>query len=433
MSTGRFVVLGLAQVRSAWFAEVGRWATSAVLPLEFVKAMSAEEVRVRLRSGRGHSALLVDDTLTGLDRDLVEVAREAGCAVVVVDSGRGAARAAQVGAAAVLPSTFERDDLLGVLGQVAAPIERLGPVAPADASPDERSGYRGRLVAVTGPGGTGASTVAMGIAQGLAGDARYRDVTCLADVALHAQQALLHGSADVVPGLQELAEAHRSGPLSTEAIRTLTWRLPDRGYHLLLGLRRHRDWTAVRPRAYAASLDGLRRAFRLVVADVDPDLEGDDATGSVDVEERNAIARTTCAAADLVVVVGRPGVAGLHGLLRVVTDLLHHGVAGEAILPVCNRAPRSPAARAEVTTAFGDLLLRSGSGATVPAPLHLGERRRLDAAVRDGVGLPGPWVQPLASAVAAVLERRPDSAPKPEADDLVPVRPGSLGSWTDQG
>ena len=54
---------------------------------------------------------------------------------------------------------------------------------------------------------------------------------------------------------------------------------PTGGYHLLLGLRRHRDWTAVRPHAFAAGLDGLRRAFRVVVADVDADLEGERTTG----------------------------------------------------------------------------------------------------------------------------------------------------------
>ncbi|MEQ1786458.1 MAG: hypothetical protein ABL966_05350, partial [Acidimicrobiales bacterium] len=85
MAAERFVVLGVAQVRSAWFREVARWATSAMLPVEFVKAMSVEEVRVRLRSGRGYSALLVDDSLSGLDRDLVDLAREAGCSVIVVD------------------------------------------------------------------------------------------------------------------------------------------------------------------------------------------------------------------------------------------------------------------------------------------------------------------------------------------------------------
>ena len=68
-----------SQVRSEWFREVGRWATSAVVADRVHQGLSVEEVRVRLRSGHGHSALLVDDGLVGLDRDLVELASDAGC------------------------------------------------------------------------------------------------------------------------------------------------------------------------------------------------------------------------------------------------------------------------------------------------------------------------------------------------------------------
>ena len=96
-----------------------------------------------------------------------------------------------------------------------------------------------------GTGGTGRSTVAAAVAQGLASDPRNLDLVCLADLALHAEQAMLHGAADVVPGLLELVEAHRSGAPSIDEVRSLTWHVAERDYHLLLGLRRHRDWTAV--------------------------------------------------------------------------------------------------------------------------------------------------------------------------------------------
>lgn len=431
MAGSRFVVLGLAQARSTWFDEVARWATSAALPVEFVKAMSSEEVRVRIRSGRGHSALLVDASLAGLDRDLVEGAQAAGCAVIVVLDGRTVDRHQQLGAAAALPADFQRDDLLSVLGQVAAPIERLGAPATTEPGPPPEQGYRGRLVAVTGSGGTGRSTVAMAVAQGLATDPRLTEVTCLADLALHADQALLHRADDVVPGLLELVDAHRAGVPSAEAVRSLTWRVPDRGYRLLLGLRRHRDWTAVRPRAFAAALDGLRRSFRLVVADVDRDVEGEASTGSVDVEERNTVARTTLAAADVVVAVGRPGLTGLQGLLRATRSLQEHGVPPAAILPVCNRAPRSPRARAEISAAFGALSVADGPEPRVASPLHLPDRRHLEEACRDGVPLPASWGQPVVRAVEALLDQRSAASP-PASGDLEPVSPGSLGRWTEQ-
>ena len=430
MAAERFVVVGVAQVRSPWFRDVARWSTSAMLPIEFVKAMSTEEVRVRLRSGRGYSALLIDDALPGVDRDLVDLAREGGCAVVVVDSGRVTRQWSELGASARLPATFTPDDLLQVLRQVATPINHsAGTTAEATPSPREATGgFRGRLVAVTGTSGVGRSTVAAALAQGLARDPRHTDMVCLADLALHGEHAMLHGSPDVVPGLLELVDGHRAGSPSIDDVRRLTWHVPARGYHLLLGLRRHRDWTAVRPRAFGAALDGLRRAFRIVVADVDADLEGEQLTGSVDVEERNAIARTTISSADLVVVIGQPGMKGLHSHLRVTRDLLAHGVPAERLLPVINRSPKGPRARAELTAAYGTLLAESAIG--VPNPLHAPERHHLDDLFRDGARFPDSWLAPVASSVQAILDREPEPE-APATALLEPVRPGSLGSWAD--
>lgn len=428
MSAERFVLLGLAPARSTWFREVSRWSNSAALPIEFLKTMSIEELRVRLRSGRGFSALLIDGTVAGLDRDLVELAREVGCAVIVVDGGRRAIAWTDLGASAVLPVDLTQDDLLQVLGQVATPIVRRLE-APSPATDGGATGFRGHLVAVTGAGGAGRSTVAMAVAQGLAADPRHAGLVCLADLALHADQAMLHGAEDVVPGVVELIEAHRGGTPTLDAVRALTWAVDRRGYHLLLGLRRHRDWTAVRPRAFDAALDGLRRSFRIVVADVDDDLEGERDTGSLDVEDRNLMARTVTGAADLVVVVGLPGLHGLHAMLRVTRALLDHGVSGGRILPVVNRAPRGPRARAELTRAFGDLVGAGDELDPVPSSIYLAERRHLDELLRDGGRLPDGWLAPVCGPVRALLER--DVAP-PELhhDEPVAVAPGSLGSWT---
>lgn len=433
MAAERFVLLGLAQVRSAWFREVSRWATSASLPIEFFKTMSVEEVRVRLASGRAYSALLIDDSIAGFDRDLVDMALEVGCAVVVVDSGRGAVSWADLGASAIVPTGFGRGDLLQVLTQVATPIARTSGTAP-DAPVRSTSGYRGQLVAVTGSGGAGRSTVAMAVAQGLAADPRHAELVCLADLALHADQAMLHDARDVVPGIIELVEAHRGGTPTIDAVRSLTWRVDARGYHLLLGLRRHRDWTSIRPRAFEAALDGLRRGFRVVVADVDEDLEGERSTGSIDVEERNTMARVVAEAADVVVVVGAAGLHGLHGLLRATRGLLEHGVSGARILPVLNRSPRSPRARAELTRAFGELLTAGTGDRGVPSPIHLTERRHLDELLRDGSRLPDPWLAAVCGPALSLLERY-EEVPSAAlaAQDPVAVIPGSLGSWTEQG
>jgi hypothetical protein len=431
MASERYVVLGVAQVRSPWFREVTRWASSAMLPVEFVKAMSVEEVRVSLRSGRGFSALLVDDSLAGLDRDLVELARESGCAVIVVESGRARRAWPELGASAVLPSAFGREELLQTLAQVATAIARSTATTAVRAEEPTSDGYRGQLVAVTGSGGAGRSTVAAAIAQGLTGDPRNLDLVCLADLALRAEQAMLHGAADVVPGVVELVEAHRAGAPSADEVRRLTWLVTDRGYHLLLGLRRHRDWTTIRPRAFAAGLDGLRRAFRVVVADIDADLEGERATGSIDVEERNTMARVATLAADVVVVVGLPGMKGLHTFLGCIRDLLGHGVPATQLLPVVNRAPKGPRVRAELTAAFAELLGGQDDEPGVPGPLFLGERRRLDDVLRDGARLPDAWLAPIAGSVRSVLDLTQGNA-APRHARLEPVAPGSLGAWTEE-
>jgi hypothetical protein len=435
MTAERYVLLGLAQVRSPWFRDLSRWATAASLPVEFFKTMSVEEVRVRLRAGRAYSALLIDDSIAGVDRDLVDLALEVGCAVVLVDSGRVGTSWSDLGASASLPLDFGPAELLQVLAQVATPMARRGDTT-LDAMPDASSlaGYRGRLVAVTGPGGAGRSTVAMALAQGLAADPRHAELVCLADLALHADQAMLHDALDVVPGVVELVEAHRGGTPTVEAVRALTWRVEARGYHLLLGLRRHRDWTAIRPRAFEAAIDSLRRGFRVVVADVDDDVEGERSTGSLDVEERNGMARVVTAAADLVVVVGAPGLHGLHGLLRVTRDLLDHGVSGHRLLPVLNRAPRSPRARAELARAFGELLTAGTSDHGVPSPVHLTDRRHLDELLRDGARLHDPWLAPVCTPVMALLDSFPDNDVEERRLGGLPVAvaPGSLGAWTDQ-
>lgn len=434
MATDRYVVLGLAGVRARWFGDVARWSTTATLPVDFVKVVSAEEARARLRAGRPFSALLVDGGLAGLDRDLVEVAAEHRCAVVAAEDGRSGRPWRELGVHAVLPAGFGPDELLDALKAVASPIARgedlAAPTRPAvepDATP-----WRGRLIAVTGAGGVGRSTLAMALASGLAADPRDRGLVLLADLALHAHQALLHDVGDVVPGVLELVEASRGAALPVDEVRSLCFSLPDRGYDLLLGLRRHRDWTALRPRATEAALDGLGAAYRHVVADVDADVEGDEQCGSTDVEDRNVLARLTLARADLVLAVGVAGVAGLRSHLRVIGDLLEHGVPGGRIVPVVNRAPRSARQRAETGSALTRLVAAAAPDvALASTPVFVPERRRLAEAAHDAVAPPAALGKPLVGAVRGLLDRaRHASTPGATAPEPVLVAPGSLGSWS---
>jgi hypothetical protein len=434
MAADRYVLLGLAGVRAPWFGDVARWATSAALPVDFVKVVSLEEARARLRSGRPFSALLVDAGLAALDRDLVELASRHGCAVVAADDGRAARPWRDLGVQAVLPPGFGPDHLHDALRAVSHPVARPDElVVPTQPDLDAGPGaWRGRLVAVTGAGGVGRSTLAMALAGGLAADPRDRGLVVLADLALHAHQALLHDAGDVVPGVLELVEAHRGAALPPDQVRALTFALRDRGYDLVLGLRRHRDWTALRPRACQAGLESLRRTYRMVVADVDADVEGDDQCGSTDVEDRNVLARSTLGHADLVLVVGVAGIAGVHSQLRVIRDLLELGVDAGRLVPVVNRAPRPPRQRSEIGSALTGLLAATSPDAALAStPVFIPERRRLAEALHDNVPPPAPLVRPLVGAVRGLLERaRHAQAPREPSPEPVLVAPGSLGSWT---
>ena len=440
MASERFVVLGLAHARSAWFGELGHWATSGALPADFVKCVSAEEVRARLASGRSFSALVADAGLPVVDRDLLGSARAVGCVPLVVEDHRVSRDWVALGAATTLPATFGRDDLLGALSAHARPIARTEARSDqlATAGPPPSPAVRSRVAALTGPGGTGVSTAAIALAQALADDGAHEGQVCLADLRLHAEQAVLHDAGDVLPGVQELVEAHRAGQPSPEEVRAQTFAVEERNYHLLLGLRSARFWSSLRRRAFEAAFESLQRAYGVLVCDVDPDLEGEDEGGSVDVEERHLMARTATRRADVVFVVGLPSMKGIHALVRVLSEVLAHGVGPDRVVPVVNCAPRSPRLRASLTAAVAELVTPAvarararaapNAGAGLATPVFLPERK-VDDDLHDGARLPALLGTPLVGAFRAVLERAAPVAP------VVPqrVRPRTLGRWTEPG
>jgi hypothetical protein len=428
----RYVLLGLAPARAAWFAAVAQWATSATIAAEFIKCVSADEVRVRLASGRRHSALLIDAASPSFDRDVMDAARAALTPVVAVRGARTPGFAvADLDIAAVLPADFGRDELLGVLTAHCQLIGRGDQLPPALAQSGP-SLWLGQLVTVCGPGGTGASTLAIALAQGLAADVRHSRRVLLADLARRADQAMLHDAQELGPGTQELVEAHRLGRPDVDEIWRLTFDVPRRGYRLLLGLRRPEAWSSLRPRAIDASIDGLRRSFQMVVADVTGDLEGEAQGGSADVEERNHLARSAVSQSSVVLAVGAPGMKGVHSLAGLVRSMTTTGVSPARVVPVINRSPRNPRARAELARALASLLAAGGGGrpeVALAGPVHVPERK-LEDVLRDGGPLPGAVVDPVVQAVRAVSERQMDSSPAQSGPTL--IAPGSLGRWAEE-
>ena len=380
----QFVVLGLAHTRSRWFGEVARWSTTGAAPIEFIKCMRPDEVRAIIGSGRRVSALLVDGSLTHFDRDLVATVGESGAVTIVVDERASGNDWDATGCAAVLDAGFDRTALMEVLSRFARVVDqndRRSAPATATFAPVGT----GRLIAVTGSGGSGASTLSMALAQGLAasggplGDAGGS--VALADGARRADLAMYHDVGDVIPGLLELIEMHRADRPDPVDVRRILFPIASRRYDLLLGMRRSRDWPALRPRV-AAAVDGLRRSYDTVVIDVEPDVEGEAQTGSLDVEDRHAVARATVLGADLVLIVGRPGLKGVHDIVRIVDELCECGTPVERIVPVINHAPRHPGNRSEMARALRSLTVERRPSPRArpsrrPAP-HLVARRRTD-------------------------------------------------------
>lgn len=428
----RYVLAGLARAGAGWFGLVGRWANEGTIPAEFVKCVSPEELRARLGSGRPWSAIIVDAALPAVDRDLLDAAHRAGAAAIVVADSRVERDWSALGADATVSPRFDRTELIGALTRVARPVRRADDVATTHDTDADAPVAAGRLIAVTGGGGVGTSVLAMALARSLADDARYASAVLLADLALDADQAVLHDARDVVPGLPELVELHRSGEATTAALDSIVFAPDQRGYHLLLGLRRHRDWTGLRRRALEAAIDSLVRTYRFVVADTDADLEGEGTTGGADIEDRNALARVSVDRADVVVALGRPDLTGLHTMVRTVSGLVDFGIGAERILPVFNHAPRRPRDRAELSATLAGLVGRPAE--TMATPVYVTHRRRLEALLYDGLGPPAGMGDDIARACGALIDRIADtggargSAAEPEL-----VAPGSLGSFADEG
>jgi cellulose biosynthesis protein BcsQ len=418
-----YVLLGLARTRAPWFAHLLRWATSGSAPLDFVQSLTADEARAVLGSGRGFSAMLVDERTPGLDRNLIADAERLGVPTFVVLDGPPRRDWDALGCAAVLQAGFSKDELIAELDLRARRVDRgLRRPAHMEVAPEAT---RTPLIGVTGAGGTGASTIAIALAQSLAAGAQ--GAVALADGCRGGDQAMYHDVGDIIPGLPELAELHRVDQPDPEAVRALLHRTGTRGYDLLLGLRTPRDWVAMRAATVRSTLHGLERSYRWVVVDHDPDAEGEDTTGSLGVEDRHAITRAVITRADLVLVVGTDELKGIHSLARLASSLIDAGLPPHRLLPVVNRSGRNPAHRASVTRSIARL--SEQDGVMLQPPVFVGHVRSMDS-VHNVVGrLPERMCRPLERAcrralLAAGMRATPETGP-------ARVRIGELGTRND--
>jgi energy-coupling factor transporter ATP-binding protein EcfA2 len=407
-------VLTLARPRAAWANDLARMSTTGALPIDVITCVSVAELEARLSETAGWTAIVVDGGAAGIDRDLLDRARVHGCAPIVIDSD---ARRPwmSLGAVAVLDEPVQRHDLMTALSRLAPNADSDVPVAI------DLEDNHGRLIAVVGSGGQGTSTLASALAQA---SAKTRPGTVvLVDGCRRASQATLHGTGDVVPGLPELVEGCRRHGADAQLVRPLVFSIVERGYDLLLGLRRPHEWTMLRPRALEAAIGALRAAYDVVIVDVELDFDGERQTGSVEIEERHVLSRTAVASADLVAVVGRGDLMGLHRLAQSIGDVVDAGVEPSRIVPLVNAAPTSPARRAEYASALAQLCQPMvGRTSDLLAPVFVPWRDDVERVHRQGTQLPRHIVKPLSDIAQMSTTTR-----RSQRDDApVAVIPGSL-------
>lgn len=386
MSSDRWRVAGLATPGSAWFRDLARWSTAAAIEVDFVKCVSVNEIQSRLAANERYSALLIGAGVSGLNRALVAAISNHGTVVIVVgDESHHQAhkQIVEIGAVAILPERFRRDDLISVLAEHAVVVSAINNANQLEES-NLAVGWQGRLIAVTGSPGSGASLLAMALARGLASEASNHGMVLLADLALNSDQAVIHDTREVMPGLQELVEACHDGWIGRERLHSMVFEPAGRGYHLLLGLRKHRDWITVHRLPLETALAGLARTYRFVVTDIEADTEGQSDTGYAGIEDRNRLARTATARSDLVVVVGTGTTLGLYSLRRTILGLVERGVEVGRLLPVINRISRHRQQRKSIAKALSEVL-RDTAAANGADPVFVAERRDVESALRDGV------------------------------------------------
>jgi cellulose biosynthesis protein BcsQ len=286
---------------------------------------------------------------------------------------------------------------------------------------------------VLGAGGTGTSTTAIAVASHFAslastthGSAQRH--VALIDASLNADQALLHDLGDVVPGLQELVDLHRTTNPSPDEVRNHFWFSPRHGYDVLPGLRRHRDWSTLRRRTTLSALNSIHRSYDIVVADVDSDFEGETETGSIDVEDRNLLARELATNADIIVLTTRAGVSGLSRSLQILRDLIELGIDTERVLLVVLGAPRSTRQRSELSRTIRRLLQEAAPTHSIPTPVMVPIRRDLEPFIHDGTPPPRSSLGSITSAVSELHQQLdPTRTHRSFQSTPIAVIPGHLG------
>jgi MinD-like ATPase involved in chromosome partitioning or flagellar assembly len=357
MGDPRALVLTLAHPRARWSRRLTSWATTGAVDLQHQPCLTVAEVQRRMGDG-AIRAVLADARLSQADSDLRAAADDAGVTLIRIGPDAGPAVDASPERRSTLLPDFGPDDLMEAL-------PAFGPIRPTVATGPTATVRRpGQVVAVTGAGGTGVSTTAALLAIGRRPPG---ESVLLIDLSAGADQALRHGLADVVPGLdQAITDDRRLGRDLAEC----THRCPG-GFDLLPG-----PPSGQRVDRAAGPLHRLLDAAGAVYDETILDLAPSSLAGLASSPPGDARSQI-----DRVVVVARPDAAGLHRLCRILAEL--GDAAGRDRVIVLNKVTPHP--RLSAPTIAGARRLLAAAGLDSGGPIIAGRHRRgLEGRLRDG-------------------------------------------------
>jgi hypothetical protein len=362
---------------------------SATSDVEFLRCLSATEVRAVLGAGRPVTVLLLDSAV--VDRDLIAEAHRFGVPTVLVHSTGPPLDWADLGCVATLHEPVGPTEVMELIEAIEAQPPSPAPLMRARSVDLDGPLDPAVLIAVTGTGGCGVTTVAMLIAEAFARRPADRPThghdTVLVDATDTDGVALYHDLDPASGGIRELIEMHRRDRVDPAEVRALTQRVGNRPYGVIVGDPLGSAVSTSSTTA-AAVLDGLGRTFATVVVDAGT-LSPASPSGS------SSIGALAVSCAQAVVVVGRSGLHGVHRLVECADHVTLLRGPGARFTTVCAAAPRSPAERRAVVA---ELEIDRRSVVFIPTI------NRLERVHRDVARLPGSIAESIARPVRSLVE-----------------------------
>ena len=371
------LTIGVAFTPREWRAALHRHVR------DHVKGVALRVVRDgRMALEEHFDVLVIDDEAPFLSPMLLASLRERAIPVIGLydpDDVEGASEGLleRLGVETLLPVDVESDELVDAVRAAASSHDFLAPrfeevIAGLDLGDGaEETPRGGRIVAVGGPAGAGATEIAVAVAQVLGG--RLRTILVDIDevapgVARRLQRALYPHLLTALDGLRGagLDETPLDGDFIDASLARPLDSAPDLPFDVLAGMADPRDWPLVRAEDVEALLGLLARRWPLVTINLGPHLE--DLSRFVD---RYGPSRAALMGSGQVVGVCE---ASPRGVLRFLDWLVEASplIGERPVDVVVNRAPRGGFGQAEVAEAlFEHAGPRIASLSFVPEDRHV--------------------------------------------------------------